>query len=290
MRARRLTPSRAITLAAVVLWLLAIAGISQVSAAQLSVITGLQAQLFTVSACADDLSATAADPKGKSGNYGEVEISTIPAACNGLPLAYFLFDDNGAVMVDGTGTASTGVMNFAIQGNYDAEDVVSAAVLIDTWPIPTTWSMDAPPPAAPAQRLESHNYRNYFVRHDSNGPVSIEQNVIPVEDSQFRVVSGLADGSGDWVSFESVNNPGHYLRHYGFGLTLDANDGTTQFAEDATFEQVPGLADSSWWSFRSYNYPDRYIRHYNYELRIDEISGWDNVALNDATYQFVEVN
>ena len=146
MKRRRLTPTYQIGIAAVVLWMLAIAGISQASAAQLTLLAGYQAQLFPVSACADGLDVVPADRKGNSANYGEVDISTIPSACNGLPLTFFLFDDSGDVVVTDSGTASTGVLTFSVSGNYRAGDVESAVVLIDTWPIPTTWSMTAPPP------------------------------------------------------------------------------------------------------------------------------------------------
>jgi hypothetical protein len=85
------------------------------------------------------------------------------------------------------------------------------------------------------------------------------------------------------VSFESVNYPGYYLRHYGFDFVLAANDGTATFAGDATFRQVAGLANSSWSSFQSYNYPDRHIRHYGYALRLDPIT--DTAGRNDATFR-----
>jgi hypothetical protein len=84
------------------------------------------------------------------------------------------------------------------------------------------------------------------------------------------------------VSFQSVNYPTRYLRHYNYQLQLDVNDGTTKFAQDATFYSTAGLADSSWTSFRSYNYPTRYIRHFDYVLRIDPISTTTDRA--DATF------
>lgn len=152
MRRRRLTPTYQITIAAVLLWLLAIAGISQANAAQLTVNTMSPGAVFAIGRCADGLTAIPEDRRGSSQNYGEVEISDIPASCNGLPLAYFLLDDDG-VMVNGTGTATTGVMTFAVSGNYKAEDVETALVFIGTWPIPTTWSME-PPPAPPAVLCE----------------------------------------------------------------------------------------------------------------------------------------
>ncbi|WP_020524921.1 glycoside hydrolase family 43 protein [Catelliglobosispora koreensis] len=135
----------------------------------------------------------------------------------------------------------------------------------------------------PVNRLQSYNYQDRFVRH-ANYDVRIDANVSPAQDAQFRLVPGLAGGQG-YVSFQSVNYPGYYLRHYGFDFVLAANDGTATFAADATFRQVSGLANSSWASFQSYNYPDRYIRHYAYLLRLDPIS--DAQGRSDATFRVV---
>ncbi|WP_331461371.1 AbfB domain-containing protein [Micromonospora tarapacensis] len=110
----------------------------------------------------------------------------------------------------------------------------------------------------------------------------MDPNVSPAQDARFRVLPGLAGGAGH-VSFESVNYPGYYLRHYGFDFVLAANDGGSVFAADATFRQVAGLGNSSWSSFQSYNYPDRHIRHYAYQLRLDPIN--DAQARNDATFR-----
>ena len=82
--------------------------------------------------------------------------------------------------------------------------------------------------------------------------------------------AGLADSAG--VSFQSVNSPDRYLRHFDYAIRLDVNDNTAAFRGDATFHRVAGLADSTWSSFRSYNFPDRYLRHANYVLRIDPLS------------------
>ncbi|MGW3122848.1 AbfB domain-containing protein, partial [Streptomyces sp. NPDC001107] len=103
----------------------------------------------------------------------------------------------------------------------------------------------------------------------------------PVEDSQFRIRPGLA-GTGT-VSFESVNYPGYFLRHANYDFQLVRNDGSSQFAADATFRQVAGLADATWSSFQSYNHPDHYIRHYAYQLRLDPIT--TATARSDATFR-----
>ncbi|MFI0437288.1 AbfB domain-containing protein, partial [Streptomyces eurythermus] len=102
----------------------------------------------------------------------------------------------------------------------------------------------------------------------------------PYTDSQWKLVPGLADPSG--VSFQSVSHPTRYLRHYDHQLRLDVDDGSSAFAQDATFHRVPGLADPSWASFRSHNYPTRYIRHYDYVLRVDPVTTTTDRA--DATF------
>ncbi|GHH75354.1 glycoside hydrolase family 43 protein [Promicromonospora soli] len=135
-------------------------------------------------------------------------------------------------------------------------------------------------PNTPAQRLQSYNFQDRYVRH-TNFDVRIDPAVSPAEDAQFRPRPGLA-GTGT-VSFESVNLPGYFLRHANYDFQLVYNDGSSQFAADATFRQVAGLADPSWSSFQSYNHPDHYIRHYGYSLRLDRIT--TATARSDATFR-----
>nr|WP_172629074.1 AbfB domain-containing protein [Kutzneria buriramensis]WKX13429.1 AbfB domain-containing protein [Kutzneria buriramensis] len=129
-------------------------------------------------------------------------------------------------------------------------------------------------------RLKSYNHPARYVRHSAYAGRIDEYPFDPYPDSQWKLVPGLADSSG--VSFQSVNFPTRYLRHYNYELRLDANDGTSTFAADATFHRVAGLADSSWSSFRSYNNPTRYIRHANFALRIDPVS--TSTERQDATF------
>ncbi|GAB3003194.1 glycoside hydrolase family 43 protein [Saccharothrix stipae] len=132
----------------------------------------------------------------------------------------------------------------------------------------------------PVNRLQSFNYQDRYVRH-ADFDVRIDPDVSPLQDSQFRIMPGLADSSA--VSFESVNYPGYYLRHVNYDFVLASYDGTTQFQADATFRQVAGLASSTWSSFQSYNYPDRYIRHHDYQLKLDPAA--TAIARNDATFR-----
>ncbi len=103
----------------------------------------------------------------------------------------------------------------------------------------------------------------------------------PAQDAQFRLVPGLASSSA--VSFESVNFPGHFLRHVYYDFVLAPRESGGTFNADATFNRVAGLADSSWSSFTSYNHPTRYIRHYRYTLRLDPVSTTQERA--DATFR-----
>ncbi|KAA9378509.1 alpha-L-arabinofuranosidase [Microbispora cellulosiformans] len=133
-------------------------------------------------------------------------------------------------------------------------------------------------------RLKSSNFPDRFVRHQNNVARIDAYPFDPYRDQMWRMVPGLADSAG--VSFESVNYPGSYLRHYNYELRLAAAENTATFRADATFYRTAGLADSAWTSFRSYNYPDRYIRHYDYLLRIDPLSASSSsVDRQDATFR-----
>jgi hypothetical protein len=133
-------------------------------------------------------------------------------------------------------------------------------------------------------RLKSYNFPERYVRHQNNlGRIDVYP-FDPYQDQQWTLVAGLADAAG--VSLRSVNFPTMYLRHSNFALVLNANDGTSQFAQDATFYKAAGFADASWTSFRSFNFPDRYLRHANFVLRIDPItSGSSSTDKQDATFR-----
>ena len=73
-------------------------------------------------------------------------------------------------------------------------------------------------------------HRNFIGRVDRIG-----SDASPPEraDSQFVVRKGL--GRSDCASLESVNYPGYFLRHRDFVLRLERRDGSSLFAQDATF-------------------------------------------------------
>ncbi|HUN32776.1 MAG TPA: alpha-L-arabinofuranosidase B [Trebonia sp.] len=107
-------------------------------------------------------------------------------------------------------------------------------------------------------------------------------------DATWVLVPGLAES--DCVSLESYSEPGYYLRHYDFELYAEQNDGSQQFAQDATFCVQPGNSGSNW-SFESDNYPAKYVRHYDYVGYIASDGGsnaWDTATLwtEDSTWQY----
>ncbi|MBT2533576.1 AbfB domain-containing protein [Arthrobacter sp. ISL-48] len=134
-------------------------------------------------------------------------------------------------------------------------------------------------------RLQSFNFPDRYVRH-TGSTVRLDPSTSPVKDSQFRVVPGLASQADGRISFESVDMPGYFLRHWNYTFSLVQNDDSAVFKADATFLPVTGLGHSNLTSFRSHNYPDRYIRHSNYGLKLTTIAS--DLDRADATYRMVD--
>ena len=82
------------------------------------------------------------------------------------------------------------------------------------------------------------------------------------QQASWTLRTGL--GNSACFSLESVDTPGSYIRRSDAGpeLQLNPDDGSKQFAEDATFCSQAGL-NGLGYSIRSWNYPTRYVRHYN---------------------------
>ncbi|KAI1814161.1 Arabinosidase B [Poronia punctata] len=81
------------------------------------------------------------------------------------------------------------------------------------------------------------------------------------QQATWTVRAGLSNS--DCYSFESVDTPGSYLRHYDFVLTVAKEDGAKQTREDATFCLGKGFTGSGTTSIRAWGYPTRYFRHYD---------------------------
>ena len=90
------------------------------------------------------------------------------------------------------------------------------------------------------------------------------------QQASWTVRTGL--GNSACYSFESKDTPGSYIRHYNFALLVNANDGTKQFYEDATFCLQSGL-NGQGNTIRSWSYPTRFFRHYANVLYIASNGG-----------------
>ena len=76
-------------------------------------------------------------------------------------------------------------------------------------------------------------------------------------DARLIIVPGLADPNA--ISIICINLPGYYLRHVGNTMSFAPNDGSQDYAGDATWWIRPGLADPTWMSLEAYNQPGMYI-------------------------------
>ena len=55
-----------------------------------------------------------------------------------------------------------------------------------------------------------------------------------LNDTCFKIVRGLS-GSKSFISFESISNPGHFLRHSELLVYLHKQEFNDVFAKDASF-------------------------------------------------------
>ncbi|WP_037570243.1 alpha-L-arabinofuranosidase B [Phaeacidiphilus oryzae] len=122
-----------------------------------------------------------------------------------------------------------------------------------------------------------------YLRHQNGGaiisPIGSGSSALDKSDATWIVRRGLADAS--CVSFESFNYPGDYLRHSNWQLYKQPDDGSSLFAQDATFCPQAGNSGQGE-SFQSVNYPGHFIRHYSGTVYIASDGGsnaWDNANL-----------
>jgi hypothetical protein len=133
-------------------------------------------------------------------------------------------------------------------------------------------------------QVTTPGYTTRYLAHDGSTVntqvVSSSSTTALKQQASWTVRTGLANSA--CFSFESTDTPGSFIRHYNFELLLNANDGTKQFYEDATFCPQTGL-NSQGNSIRSWSYPTRYFRHYDNILYAASNGG---VQTFDATASF----
>jgi Alpha-L-arabinofuranosidase B, catalytic/Alpha-L-arabinofuranosidase B (ABFB) domain/Concanavalin A-like lectin/glucanases superfamily/Lamin Tail Domain len=140
-----------------------------------------------------------------------------------------------------------------------------------------------PGPLVSLQATDNGTSSGYIKHDDSDdlvvvAPVTAASSSTDKQDATFVEAAGLANPS--CVSFESINEPGSYLRHQNFQFHLQPNDGSSLFAMDATF--CPGTGNSGQGtSFQSPEFPGRYIRNFNNVVYLAADGGsnpWDTAT------------
>ncbi len=116
-------------------------------------------------------------------------------------------------------------------------------------------------------QVQTRGFTNRYLRHANSlaatEAVDAGSAALLKNDATWTVRRGLAD-SGCY-SFESVNFPGRYLRHAASRVRMDPNDGSTLFAQDATWCARPGLQGGGV-TLESINFPGSYLRHYDSQV------------------------
>lgn len=142
------------------------------------------------------------------------------------------------------------------------------------------WNFTA---ATTVRRLRISTATNQYLRH-SGFRAYIGTDPFPAQDSEFRLVQGLAGLTG--VSFESINFPGRYLRVRANGETwIDPAEGTTAYNESATFRRVAGLSDTTQHSYQMWTDATRYLINVSGAVNATTVSG----ATAQANATFTEV-
>lgn len=102
---------------------------------------------------------------------------------------------------------------------------------------------------------------------------------ITVGSSSFYVRQGNCPGGA--VSFESVDKPGHFVRHKDHNLMLERDDGSDLFRADSSFMAPPGLVDNSptTTSLRPVNYPYHFVLRQGRAVGIAEFTESSQYAM-----------
>ena len=138
-------------------------------------------------------------------------------------------------------------------------------------------------------KVTTAGYTDRYLRHaDSQARTDVITTGsadVARQDASFRTVAGLADPH--CYSFESVNYPGQFLRHFAGKVRLDGNTGGA-FPGDATWCGRKGLAAGGI-SFESKNLPGSYLRHFDGDVYVAKSGGtnaWDTAYgfTADATW------
>lgn len=116
-------------------------GISNASAASLSVFAGKLGTFAATHPCPGTATATVATPVGST--YSAVSV-TVPSGCSGRRLDLTLLNGSTALQ-NGTATvASSGATTVTFAGTYTATPFLTVQAVVAGWNLPTTWAYTPP--------------------------------------------------------------------------------------------------------------------------------------------------
>ncbi|MFF7934411.1 arabinofuranosidase catalytic domain-containing protein [Streptomyces sp. NPDC007940] len=209
-----------------------------------------------------------------------------------LPSGYNPMHKQGAVILGSGGdccqtnhNASAGTFYEGAMVSGYPSDATDAAVQANIAAAGYSTSTPFTPGARLALQATSPCCTSDYLQHDTSddkvviAPVTAGSTATDKGDATWIVHAGLANSN--CVSFEAANAPGRYIRHYAFQLHLQTDDGTGQFAADATFCPKSGNSGTGY-SLQSFNYPAKYIRHYRFTGYVAGDGGtnaWDTSSL-----------
>ena len=233
----------------------------------------------------------------KAGNAQSGGLTTMYNGARPNASGYNPMHKEGAIILGIGGDNSKGSAGSFFEGAMtsgypsDATDNAVQANITATGYKPYTFSALAPGTRL-SLRATTACCTGDYIRHDDSdtkvviSSINSSSSATDKADATWIVRAGLANSL--CISFESANNSGQYLRHYGFELYLNSNDNSTLFAQDATFCPQPGV-NGQGYSFPALMYSDRYIRHYAYTVYAASDGGpntFDSTYLwpNDVTW------
>ncbi|GAP83380.1 putative fungal alpha-L-arabinofuranosidase [Rosellinia necatrix] len=228
----------------------------------------------------------------RGGNSASGSLSTYYSGVRPNKSGYNPMSKEGAIIlgiggdnsVSAQGTFYEGVMTSGYPSDA-TENAVQANIVAAKY---ATTSMTSGPGlsagASVSLRVTTAGYTTRYLAYTGSTvntqEVSSSSSTALKQQASWTVRTGL--GNSACFSFESKAAPGSYIRHNNFELLLNANDGSKQFREDATFCPQTGL-NGQGNSIRSWNYPTRYLRHYTNVAYIGSNGG---VHTFDATNFF----
>lgn len=218
----------------------------------------------------------------RSGNAASGSLSTYYSGVRPDVSGYNPMSKEGAIILGIGGDNSNGAQGTFYEGvmtsGYPSdatEDLVQANIVAAGYAVTSLTSGPALTVGSSISlRATTPGYTTRYIAHTGSTVntqvVSSSSTTALQRQASWTVVTGFANS--DCFSFESVDTPGSYIRHSSFELLLNANDGTKQFYEDATFCPLSGL-NGQGNSIRSWSYPTRYFRHFDNVLYVASNGG-----------------